>query len=249
MMTHKPILALGLLAAAAIPAQAALTWTGAGDGASLYQEANWRDDNGDVPADDTINGGTPVTAATGNLIEITSGTGTPSNYGGNFLIGSGNDLRVGGGKILASPSGSGLRVSSAANGPNQSVSIVGASTIYVQYLVDLDVAVAEGSTLRLRGGGTPVNGGSTIDLQDTTSLLLFDDETWTAFDTEHKSKTTYLGAALVFGSDPFVIESGDNALATAYNGIAGVQIQAVPEPSSALLGALGLLGLFRRRRN
>jgi hypothetical protein len=31
--------------------------------------------------------------------------------------------------------------------------------------------------------------------------------------------------------------------------ISGFQLAAVPEPSAALLGALGALGLLRRRRN
>lgn len=92
------------LAASTVSSFAALTWTGAGDGISLYQEANWQNNLGATPGANTINPNTNVTAITGGLIEISSGTGTPSNYGGNFQTGNGNSLTVGGGKILKSNS-------------------------------------------------------------------------------------------------------------------------------------------------
>ena len=91
-----------MAAASTATSQAALTWTGGGDAISLYQEANWQDDQGFTPAANTINGGADITADTGGLIEISSGTGTPSNFGGTFQTGSGNSLTVGGGKTLAS---------------------------------------------------------------------------------------------------------------------------------------------------
>jgi hypothetical protein len=248
MMKPKSILLATAIAAAVVPAaNAALVWTGAGDGADLFQETNWLDDNGAVPAADTINPGAVVTAATGGLIQIDSGTGTPGSVGGTFQIGDGNDLLVGGGKTLQTTGGNGLRVDGGYS-RHQSVSIVNASLVNVQYLVNLGITLNGGATLRLRGGGNPINGGSTVDFQDTASLLLFDNETWSAFESEHINKVTYQGAALVFGSDPYAVEPGDNAVATAYNGTSGVQIQGVPEPSAALLGALGLLGLLRRRK-
>jgi hypothetical protein len=85
----------------AVSVQAALVWTGGGDGYSLFQEANWEDDSGNTPANDTINGRTAVTADTGteNLIEISSGTGSPNNAAQYFHVGA-NSLTISGGKYL-----------------------------------------------------------------------------------------------------------------------------------------------------
>ena len=98
--------------AAASPANAALVWTGANDQISLYREANWLDDNNAVPANNTINANTDVSAATGGLIEISSGSGSPSNYTGDFITGNGNSLTVANGKTLASGGRAGLTGSS-----------------------------------------------------------------------------------------------------------------------------------------
>lgn len=243
------LLSLGFLAASSLAGHAALIWTGASDGSSLFTEANWLDDNNAIPADNTINSGSAVTAATGGLIQISSGTGTPGAYGGNFDIGLNNNLEVSGGKTLASSGSSGIRVDgSGTPSPLSAASIFGASIVNVQFSVGIGWSVNESSTLRFRGGGNPLNNSSTVDLLDTGSVLLFDAETYAAFDTEHSSKVTANGAALIFGADPFAVEAGDNALATAYNGALGVQISMVPEPSSTALLGLGGLALILRRR-
>ena len=248
-MKSHAFLLLGAMTLAAAPnAPAALVWTGNGDGVSLFQEANWLDDNGAVPAAGTIDGNTAVTAATGGQIEISSGTGTPNNFAGNFDLGIGNDLLVGGGKTLQSNAAQGIRVDYTVSNPaNSAATVQDNATVYIQFSLDIDWTLSTGATLHFKGGGNPVN-RSTIDFADTTALLLFDAETWSAFNTEHKSKTTFQGAPLVFGSDPFTFESGDNALATAYNGTSGVQIQAVPEVSASLLALIGLGALLRRKR-
>ncbi|BDS08771.1 hypothetical protein NT6N_38110 [Oceaniferula spumae] len=100
-MNKKLTICFAAMASATAATQASLSWTGGGDQISLYQESNWQDDNGNTPAANTINPNTAVTAATGGLIEITSGNGQPSNFGGTFNVGSGNSLTVIG-KTLAS---------------------------------------------------------------------------------------------------------------------------------------------------
>lgn len=243
----KQLLSIGVLAAATLTSHAALTWTGAGDGTSLYSEANWLDDNGLVPGADEINAGTAVTAATGGIIQIAGGTGGPANFGGNFDLGVGNDLEVGGGKTLAT-SGSGIRVDGTSTANHQLGTISGASTVRATFTLAIDWTLGGASTLRLNGGGSPLN-VSTVNILDTNSLLLFEAETYADFANEHASKVTFNGVALVFGAAPFAVEPGDNALATAYNGAAGVQITTVvPEPSAAALLGLGGLALILRRR-
>jgi endonuclease/exonuclease/phosphatase family metal-dependent hydrolase len=80
---------------------AALVWTGTGDSISLFNEANWVDDTGSTPAADTINGGTGITADTGdeNLVVISSGSGSPSNAGSYLSLGN-NSLTISGDKKL-----------------------------------------------------------------------------------------------------------------------------------------------------
>lgn len=238
-----PLLTASACLLAASASQAALVWTGAGDGVSLYQEANWLDDNGAVPSSGEIDGNTPVTATTGGLIEISSGIGTPNNWGPTFNIGA-NDLNVGGGKNLTSSATNGLV--SADDGLLQSVNISGASTVNVQFLNRLTVSVDEASTLRLRGGGNPINGGSTIFLADISSSVIFNDEDFAAFESEHLGKFSTLFGPGVLGATPDVFEPGDTLILSTVAG--NTVVNAIPEPSLTLLGSLGLLGILRRRR-
>ncbi len=239
----KQILLFSLLAST-LPVSAALTWTGLGDGISAFQEANWLDDNGNIPAAGTIDPSTAITAATGGLIVINSGIGSPSGYNtGNFNTGTANIL-IGGGKIFASVGALGLGGTAVL-----SASISGASTVNVDFLFQKNATLDGASTIRLRGAGNSLN-TSTVNFLDTASFLQFDLEDFTEFNTEHASKVTYLGNPLAFGADPFLFEPGDNALATAFNGADGVQITVIPEPSSAALLGLGLtlVALRRQRR-
>ncbi|MGB1124794.1 MAG: PEP-CTERM sorting domain-containing protein [Phycisphaeraceae bacterium] len=213
-------------------ADAALVWTGAGDGISLYQEANWLDDNGLVPALDTINPNVAVTAATGGEIEITAGTGQPSNYGGAFQTGSGNDLTVTG-KILQSSGSSGLRSGTDTNTlvGDESVLIGNGGLINVQFVLNYDVVtVTNGGTLTLRGAGNPVNNTLvTLELGGTVNFL---NEDVAAFNAEHLSKFTPVGGTLQVVSD----------------GASGSIVTVVPEPTSLALLGLGGLLIARRRR-
>lgn len=241
--TTKTILAFSLSAGLG---NAALVWTGAADGASLFNEGNWQDDNSAVPAADTINPGSAVTAATGGSISIAGGTGTPDNFqSGNFVLGADVNLEVGGGKALGSPTNGVVGSTSGSTSPFLNINT--GSTVAVQFLTGLTAQLSDASTLTLGGGNNPLDSAA-VNLTDTGSLLQFSNETFAAFETEHASKVTVSGAALNFGADPFAVEPGDNALASAFNGATGVQIQAVPEPSSvALLGLAGLALMSRRR--
>lgn len=232
----KQLLIITAFAVAAIT-QASLTWTGGGDGGSLFAENNWLDDNSQIPAANTINPYDAVTAATGGLILIDSGVGTPGNAGaGDFHLGEGNDLQVGGGKTLGLV-GMGLRGHRTA-APNNTATVLGSSFLFAQWIATVDVVLDESSTVRVDGGGAPMN-SATINVLDTDSLVQFSNETYADFVSEHIARVTFNGAALEFGADPLVVEEGDNAFASAFNGAAGVQIQMIPEPAT-----LGLVAVF-----
>ncbi len=86
------------------------------------------------------------------------------------------------------------------------------------------VTLHAGAKLELTDGNNPLD--ATVDLASWRwdSVLLLKNETWSDFSAEHMSKVTSFGAALDFGTDPYVEEPGDNALAMEYNGGAGIQI-------------------------
>ena len=137
-------------------------------------------------------------------------------------------------------------------GPLNNVTVTGLnSEIRVTFVLEMAVTLTGGSILQVNGAGNPVN-ETTVNFTDTLSSLRFQNEDWAAFNAEHITKATYNNTPLSFGADPFVAESGDNAIASAFNGAAGVQINAlsaIPEPSSlALLALSGIVLLARRVR-
>jgi endonuclease/exonuclease/phosphatase family metal-dependent hydrolase len=151
----------GLLA---VSSQAALVWTGGGDKISLYQEANWQDDTGSVPANDTINSAADVSADTGTekLIEISSGTGTPSAAGGYFKIGN-NSLTVSGGKTLnmtATGGNNGCVISSWA-GSDQVLTVSDGATVTGVDLRNFTTVNVDGGTIALTGTFSGANSGLT----------------------------------------------------------------------------------------
>jgi endonuclease/exonuclease/phosphatase family metal-dependent hydrolase len=155
------IVVAGLLA---VSSQAALVWTGGGDKISLYQEANWQDDTGSVPANNTINSAADVSADTGTekLIEISSGTGTPSAAGGYFKIGN-NSLTVSGGKTLnmtATGSNNGCVISTW-TGSDQVLTVSDGATVSGVDLRNFTTVNVDGGTIALTGTFSGANSGLT----------------------------------------------------------------------------------------
>lgn len=240
-----PILCLGLFATA----HADLVWTGTTDAVSFFNEGNWLDNSNATPAAGTIDPGLAITANTGGTIRIDSGSGTPNVVGGNIDIGLGNDLVIGGGKEVTTTSTFGLRVNgaNAGVGPLQNVLVADGSILDVQFVLELSVTLTNGSRLQFRGGGNPVN-ETLVNVTGLNNVVQFTAETFGNFQSEHLSKFTFEGNPLVFGSDPLLAEPGDNAIALAYNGASGVQIEflgaVVPEPASLAYLMFGAL-IFR----
>jgi hypothetical protein len=101
------------------------------------------------------------------------------------------------------------------------------ASIRKTYVSGTEVTLNAGAVLELTGGGNPLTSGATVDLNASTAMLQFQSETWSDFNSEHSGKVTSFGAVLEFGSDPFVAEPGDNALASDFKAPSGVQITPV----------------------
>jgi arylsulfatase A-like enzyme len=152
-------------------AQAALSWTGAGDAVSLYKEANWLDDSGAVPSDGSINGNTALSADTGGLIEISSGSGTPGNFNGDFMLASGDDLLVANGKelggndnLVGGGAGSVMTISGAGSWLNaHAVTAFDSIVVEDGGLIEL----ADGSGITMYDAGSPfqIAGGSSAEFE------------------------------------------------------------------------------------
>ncbi len=153
--------------AAAAPVPAALTWTGAGDAVSLYKEANWLDDSGSVPSGGSIDANTELTADTGGRIEITSGSGKPSNFNGDFMLASGDDLLVANAKVLAGND----QVVGGGAGSVMTISGSG-SWLGVYSVSGFDsIVVEDGGRIELKesSGITMYEAGSTLQIADGSS--------------------------------------------------------------------------------
>lgn len=119
-----------------------------------------------------------------------------------------------------------------------------------QFLNNADV-VLNNSSLTLLGSGNPVAAGSTIDLLDAGSTLNFLAESTTDAVSEHAGAILVGGVAAVFGSDPLVAETGDNAIIVASGSgsvVTGIFTSAIPEPTSSTLLILAGLGCLATRR-
>ncbi|NWK55803.1 PEP-CTERM sorting domain-containing protein [Verrucomicrobiaceae bacterium N1E253] len=160
-MKTTPLLQIAAISATSVlTSHASLTWTGAGNGVSLYAENNWLDDNGVVPPANSINGGSDVTAVTGGLIEINAGAGEPSNFSPGFQVGTGNSLTIGGGKTLAS--GSNAEV--VGGGAGTTLTVNGGATLNVGNVSNFETITVNGAAIDLLN----VSGATNVNLTGAT---------------------------------------------------------------------------------
>ena len=179
-----------------VTVRADYVWTGAGDGVSVYQEANWMDpDTGEIPPAGSINRNVPVAS---NLIVH---DGSPGGSGGasSYLVLGTNSLTVMGGSFRMG-SGVGIR--------QGEVFVMGGELISQFFGDDHNGSITHGTQVTLAGDGkitlmgpdNPLPHGATIDIMSTDATLQFNNETPVEFINEHLSKISVFGAAAEIGS-------------------------------------------------
>lgn len=204
-----------------------IEWNGAGDGMSLFQEANWvitagtigAAGVGDAPPAGTVDGNVAVAA------NVMIPSGTPGGAAGaapNFDIGSGKNLSMSSGVLRMNAVG----VRGESGGGNRPMIMTGDSHAIVQYLVRMAPTLDDTSSILLNGGGNPLNPAPTTMLS-TGARLQFNAETPTQFVTEHLGKVNVNGIAGTVGTDPLVFEPGDNLVVSAFNGALGSEVAPV----------------------
>lgn len=224
-----PLLPAGFLLAGAPHASAVITWIGGTD-SNFYTTANW---------DFSSSSFSPVNFTAANTITdsmlIDGAAGVSLN--GLLTIADNVTLTLNNATVTSSAA-NGIRGVNDVSDVFSLIALSGTSSLNVQFIdIGVSVTVGDGSTLTLRGTGDPLNSQtepSRVVLAPGGSLTF-------ATATEYTEHT-----AEIFNS-----ATGNN-LATApgdFSPNSGATITAaVPEPSSALLGVLGSLALFRRRR-
>jgi len=175
------------------------TWTGAGDGVSLFLEANW---NG-IPA---INKNEDLL----HDLVINSGTPGGGGYNGDLYLG-GNNLLVSGGTMTSNGSSG---VWSYVSGTALSSMEVTGGIVSLEDVKNVSVTMSGTGDLTLTKSGNPLN-NSTLDLaSDFTGQVYFSNETPADFTSQHLSKTTVAGSPAVIGTNINVVASGVGAIVT-----------------------------------
>lgn len=225
-MYHRLLLPLALFLVPA-SASASIVWIGGTD-TNFFTTANW---------DFSGSSFTPANFTTANTITdslvISGATGLSLN--GNLTLGDGVTLSLTN-TSLTSTGTFGINGVNDAGNVFSNITLSG-STLSAQFInIGLSASVGTGSTLTLRGTGDPLNSQtepSRVMLSPGGSVSFASAGEYT----EHLTEIFNAQTGNSLSTTP-----GDFQPAT------GATITAVPEPMSATFGALGLLGLLRRRR-
>lgn len=242
---------------------ATITWTGSGDGVSLFQEANW-DAAGNTLTGDYIPKG-PGTTPHDLVINIAGSVGGTNGWGGTLDLGNDGSLTVDGAAnyfrmSTTSVLKNGTAYFSAGNAnfdfrgtwdnmnveigngidvPTGTLALINGTTLDTQWLAYNNVTLNDASSVGIRGNGNVFQNG-TIDFLDLDSTLVFTGGKNVADVTsEHLSNFTVNGEAAVLGTNINIFTDGGFTT-----------VQAVPEPQTAALisGLLALTAIMIRRR-
>ncbi len=184
-----------------------LTWTGAGDGVSLFQEANWDLDGNGAPPAGTVD--KDVAVVYDMLVQNTNDNVGGTGATGHLKIGDGFTLTVHAGKVVlkSGDSSNNYGIKGISGGEHTYLDLIGGKVV-AQYLSnDIAVSLSGDASLKLKGGGNPIN-GSTVEFTSGTAQLELPAETVADFTSEHLSKITVNGAAAVIGSNLSVVSDG-----------------------------------------
>ncbi len=160
-------------------------WTAGGDGASIYQEANW------TAAADGSGANIPViNANTAVNHDLIVNSGTPGGGGGGSA-----SLDLGSGSLTVNAGTFRMNVGQSAAILNADVSM-NSGLLIVSSLRDGAVAL-NGGTVELHNGGDPLD-NVTVDFSAASQgSLIFKNETVAEVNSEHLSKLTVAGAPAV----------------------------------------------------
>lgn len=244
-----------------VPCQAAIVWTGAQD-FSFWNPGNW-------------SGGAPVINGTTNddIFVTTSNVGLLADFsvltlgdGFSFTVTNTNIDFIGGApKLIQGVVGGAFNSITLINSNIRTQSIAVGITANLSGTSELSLggpgrainSQAEISTVNLgigtkvvfeNGSNDPAAGTSGLDRGNAWSIL--NSISGTSFATDQLTAPLTDFQLLGFDNTPFNTPGGGNGING--DGLTGTpkvfSITAIPEPSAALLGGLGVLGLLRRRR-
>jgi hypothetical protein len=191
-MMNRIAFSASLVAAMTLGANAeTLTWTGAGDGASFGQAANWSG---------TPTGGTlDINALVDDFViddpaAVVGGTGGVAQL--SWVTGSGS-LTMSAGTMTG------------ATGLRYTTLDFSGGVMTRQFFLEVAAVVSGTAELRLNGAGNPLS-ASTVEVQGADASVVFINETPEAFRAEHLTKFTFDGLPPIEGVT-FTVESDGGA--------------------------------------
>lgn len=218
--------------AATSTSQAVIVWTGGGNTANFYDNANW-DFSGSVETSMPAGGGNPSAATADDLVISGATLNETSGAFTNIEIGNGLSVTLDG-TAFTFVANNGFTGVDDPSDVLSTLNLVNGSSLSTQFsAIGITLNVDSTSSLTFRGGGDPINSQiekTTVILAPGARLTL---PTVAEF-TEQGADIEVGGIS--FAADPSIL-SFDGTTATA-----------VPEPSSMAFVLLAAMGLTRRRR-
>ncbi|MGA1529111.1 MAG: hypothetical protein ACO398_00010 [Kiritimatiellia bacterium] len=254
------------LGLAAVSHADVITWTGLGDGVSLFQEANWVVEGGEVAPDaGTIDPGVPVPhdlvvniagtvggAGGWNGTLDLGGVGTISVSTAYFRMSASSVIKDGSASVDSSSSFGYIRggldnadfVSSWGLNLSGPMHLINGSTLEATWFAGGNgvSSLNGGSTLTIREDAPGTFNNNMINFLDLGSKIVYNNlnRTIAEVESEHLSRFMVNGAEAVVGSNISIYKDGGTGFTT---------VQVIPEPGTLVLLVAGCLTLpFIRRR-